>query len=77
MFIIPRPFFELCDGIFLNYLWKVPQLQASATLAGHRKGDVYVGVDVFGRGCYGGGGYNTNKVYYICNFRNCYCSYTI
>jgi hypothetical protein len=56
-----QPFFELCDGIFLNYLWKVPLLYATATFAGHRRGDVYVGVDVFGRKCYGDGGYNTNK----------------
>jgi mannosyl-glycoprotein endo-beta-N-acetylglucosaminidase len=51
----------LCDGIFLNYGWSVPLLQASGALASHRRGDVYVGVDVFGRDCYGGGGYNTNK----------------
>ncbi|CAI8051585.1 Cytosolic endo-beta-N-acetylglucosaminidase [Geodia barretti] len=56
-----QPFFELCDGIFLNYLWKVPLLYATATFAGHRRGDVYVGIDVFGRKCYGDGGYNTNK----------------
>ena len=27
-----------------------------------RISDVYVGVDVFGRGCFGGGGYNCDKV---------------
>ena len=27
--------------------------------AGERKTDVYVGVDVFGRNCFGGGGFNT------------------
>ena len=27
-----------------------------------RQYDVYVGVDVFGRGCLGGGGYNTCEV---------------
>ena len=26
---------------------------------------MYVGVDVFGRNCYGGGGYNTYKVKYL------------
>ena len=62
MFAFCRPFFDLCDGIFLNYGWKMPLLQASGALAAHRRGDVYVGVDVFGRGCYGGGGFNTNKV---------------
>lgn len=35
----------------------------SASMAGRgRRPDVYVGVDAFGRGCYGGGGYNCNKV---------------
>ena len=63
LFIFFRPFFDQCDGIFLNYGWNVPLLQATAALAGCRKGEVYVGVDVFGRDCYGGGGYNTNKVY--------------
>ena len=27
-----------------------------------RQTDVYVGVDVFGRGCFGGGGYNSKLV---------------
>ena len=27
-----------------------------------RKFDVYAGIDCFGRGCYGGGGWNTYKV---------------
>lgn len=27
-----------------------------------RQSDVYVGVDVFGRGCFGGGGYNSKAV---------------
>ena len=41
----------------------------SAGAAGRdRQTDVYVGVDVFGRGCFGGGGYNCNKVHTV------YCS---
>lgn len=59
-----RPFFDMCDGIFLNYNWSESGLASSRALAGDRKGDVYVGVDVFGRGCYGGGGFNTYKVMY-------------
>ena len=31
-----------------------------------RKFDVYVGVDVFGRGCFGGGGYNSKAVSLLC-----------
>ena len=57
-----RPFFDLCDGIFLNYNWTESGLGGSHDLAGERRGEVYVGVDVFGRGCYGGGGFNSCKV---------------
>ncbi|CAH1795243.1 unnamed protein product [Owenia fusiformis] len=54
-------FFDACDGIFLNYTWKQENLVQSAenAILKQRKNDVYVGVDVFGRGCPGGGGYNT------------------
>ena len=31
-----------------------------------RRYDIYVGVDVFGRDCFGGGGWNTNKVQAEC-----------
>lgn len=64
MFIfINRVFFDACDGIFLNYGWSEAQLMRSAGAAGRdRLSDVYVGVDVFGRGCFGGGGYNSKAV---------------
>ena len=57
-------FFERSDGIFLNYTWNTEQLAKSKQLCTNkgRPYDVFVGVDVFGRGCYKGGGYNTNKV---------------
>ncbi|XP_021931966.1 cytosolic endo-beta-N-acetylglucosaminidase isoform X2 [Zootermopsis nevadensis] len=54
-----RPFFNNCDGIFLNYTWKEDNLKKSVENAGARHLDVYVGVDVFGRNCYGGGGFNS------------------
>ncbi|XP_064405516.1 cytosolic endo-beta-N-acetylglucosaminidase-like isoform X3 [Halichondria panicea] len=54
-------FFDLCDGIFLNYNWSEDGLSSSGSVAGDRRGDVYVGVDVFGRGCFGGGGFNSCK----------------
>ena len=58
-----RVFFDVSDGIFLNYGWSPTDLAFSARAAGpERKYDVYVGVDVFGRGVYGGGGWDTNKV---------------
>ncbi|XP_033739012.1 cytosolic endo-beta-N-acetylglucosaminidase-like isoform X3 [Pecten maximus] len=54
-------FFDVCDGIFLNYNWNDDTLRRSKELANSsgRAMDVYVGVDVFGRGCLGGGGFNT------------------
>ncbi|KAI5749994.1 hypothetical protein M8J76_011997 [Diaphorina citri] len=53
-----KDFFKYSDGIFLNYNWTDETLQKSLQNAGVRKHDVYVGVDVFGRGCFGGGGFN-------------------
>jgi len=55
-----RIFFEACDGIFLNYSWDMDNLALSALNAGERITDVYVGIDVFGRNCHGGGGFNTS-----------------
>ena len=72
------PFFDVCDGIFLNYTWNDWMLASSKTLAGSsRATDVYVGIDVFGRGCFGGGGYNSAAVslyvvYTVC-MRACVC----
>jgi hypothetical protein len=51
-----EPFFDACDGIWLNYGWKEEELKCSAARAGARAADVFVGVDVFGRGTPGGGG---------------------
>ncbi|XP_065218337.1 cytosolic endo-beta-N-acetylglucosaminidase [Planococcus citri] len=53
--------FEICDGIFLNYGWKEINLETSLRNSGGRQLDVYVGIDVFGRGVFGGGGFNTDK----------------
>ncbi len=54
-------FFDVCDGIFLNYTWNESNLKAShqISLELSRNYDVFVGVDVFGRNCFGGGGMNT------------------
>ena len=53
-----KPFFDICDGIFLNYHWSDVALQDTRQLAGGRATDVYVGIDVFGRGVPGDGGWN-------------------
>ncbi|PKA56180.1 mannosyl-glycoprotein endo-beta-N-acetylglucosaminidase [Apostasia shenzhenica] len=53
-------FFDLCDGIFCNYKWKEYYAIDSVTVAGDRRFDVYMGIDVWGRGTFGGGQWNTN-----------------
>ncbi|XP_051143386.1 cytosolic endo-beta-N-acetylglucosaminidase 1 [Andrographis paniculata] len=55
-----KAFFDLCDGIFTNYTWKENYPKLSGDVAGDRKFDVYVGIDVFGRNTYGGGQWTTN-----------------
>ena len=70
-----KPFFDLCDGIFLNYTWRCPNKDGedgevsldnlansiSALDNDSRRTDIFVGVDVFGRGCMGGGGFECSK----------------
>ncbi|KAM7491886.1 hypothetical protein LguiA_034807 [Lonicera macranthoides] len=55
-----KPFFDICDGIFVNYSWQEDYAKRSASVAGSRKFDVYMGIDVFGRGTFGGGQWTTN-----------------
>ncbi|KAI5687073.1 PPPDE putative peptidase domain [Leishmania braziliensis] len=55
-----KAFFNVSDGIFINYFWEPMSLPLINTVAGNRGAEVYVGVDVFGRRMYGGGGYNTH-----------------
>lgn len=45
-------FFNVCDGIFVNYTWNFKNLENCATYT-DRISDIYIGVDVFGRGVYG------------------------
>ncbi|GFT89120.1 cytosolic endo-beta-N-acetylglucosaminidase [Nephila pilipes] len=55
-----RLFFLIADGIFLDYHWKEKQMLETLTHAAGRKKDVFVGVDVFGRGdCLYKGGFDT------------------
>ncbi|XP_057331605.1 cytosolic endo-beta-N-acetylglucosaminidase [Microplitis mediator] len=56
-----KDFFENCDGIFLNYNWTDAGLLESRSIAEctNRTTDIYVGLDVWGRGCPGGGGFNS------------------
>ncbi|KAH7943252.1 hypothetical protein HPB52_006571 [Rhipicephalus sanguineus] len=54
-------FLDLCDGIFLNFRWTEEMLTSSAQLAGDRKADVYVGIDVYARNTSYRGGYEMYK----------------
>ena len=53
-------FFAASDAIFINYVWKPGFPADSATAAGPRSQDVFMGIDVFGRNTFGGGGLNCN-----------------
>ncbi|KAF9164402.1 hypothetical protein DFQ26_001494 [Actinomortierella ambigua] len=56
-----KPFFEQSDGIFTNYTWDPPSVKLSIQLAGNRRRDVYTGIDIWGRGTFGGGGFYSYK----------------
>ncbi|XP_071527867.1 uncharacterized protein ENGase isoform X2 [Panulirus ornatus] len=65
-----RPFFDACDGIFLNYTWTDDHLKRSRKAAGEQCNQVYVGLDVFGRNFFGGGKYNTFKAMDVARSHN-------
>lgn len=65
-----KPFFDITDGIFLNYSWNERGLTRSREIAAERIHDVYVGVDVFGRNFFGGGGFNTEAAMKIIQKKN-------
>ncbi|KAF3906669.1 hypothetical protein ABW20_dc0109960 [Dactylellina cionopaga] len=54
------PFFDVSSALFTNYRWNpLTQLLTTAALSKsmHRNHDVYMGIDVFGRGTFGNGGW--------------------
>ena len=53
-----QPFFDMADGLFINYKWEEASAQEMSQLAGARRPQVYLGIDVHGRGSFGGGGWN-------------------
>lgn len=59
---ICRVYFDACDGFFTNYNWKEVHLLRTREVANSRQTDVYVGVDVFGRGDVVSSGFDTKKV---------------
>ncbi|KAI8375697.1 endo-b-N-acetylglucosaminidase [Choanephora cucurbitarum] len=57
-------FFKNADGIFINYWWKkeYPEMTRRAAERYGKSGyDVYFGTDVWGRGTFGGGGFNSYR----------------
>ena len=56
-----EPFFDAADGIFLDYHWDEERLATTVVNAGVRARDVCVGVDVWGRGMIGGGGWRCGE----------------
>ena len=51
-------FFQASDALFVNYTWKAGTPAQAAAAAGTRHPDVYMGIDVFGRSTFGGGGFS-------------------
>ncbi len=64
-----KPFFDVCDAIFLNYAWTQSAATSSAAAAGCRKCDVFLGVDIFGRGTFGGGKLNSHAASAVAQVR--------
>ncbi|CAZ86246.1 unnamed protein product [Tuber melanosporum] len=61
--LLNAPFFAVTDGMFTNYGWREPQLQATRIMADsmNRVPDIYTGIDCFGRGSLGGGGFGVGE----------------
>ncbi|XP_007426327.2 cytosolic endo-beta-N-acetylglucosaminidase [Python bivittatus] len=56
-----KVYFDACDGFFTNYNWKEEHLLRTREVANSRRTDIYVGVDVFGRGAVVSSGFDTKK----------------
>lgn len=50
--------FDVCDLFFTDYHWKLGNLETTMLHAKEQAGKVLYGIDVWGRGTYGGGGWN-------------------
>jgi len=55
-----KAFLDVWDTFFTDYHWKPEFLDESLLFAGDRSFDVYYGNDIYGRGTFGGGIYNTH-----------------
>lgn len=52
-------FFSACDIFFTDYHWNLDKLGRSVQKAGHKKLDLFHGIDIWGRGSFAGGQFNT------------------
>lgn len=57
--LLNAPFLAATSGLFANYFWRTPQIAATRRMAGvmGRSASVYMGVDCYGRGSWGDGGF--------------------
>ncbi|KAI8087826.1 endo-b-N-acetylglucosaminidase [Gilbertella persicaria] len=66
-------FFKEADGIFINYWWRKEYPEMTRRMAercGKSGFDVYFGTDVWGRGTFGGGGFNSHKAIKTATYAN-------
>ena len=56
-------FFKATDGLFTNYGWREQELRDTRAVANtmNRVPDIYTGIDCFGRGSLGGGGFGVDE----------------
>eukprot|EP01064_Diplonema_japonicum_P009188 TRINITY_DN16666_c0_g1_i1.p1 TRINITY_DN16666_c0_g1~~TRINITY_DN16666_c0_g1_i1.p1 ORF type:complete len:1040 (+),score=214.51 TRINITY_DN16666_c0_g1_i1:38-3157(+) len=54
-------FMDAASGFFTNYRHTADMAERTAALVADRRHDVWNGIDVFGRGTYGGGGYKAHE----------------
>ena len=52
-------FFSACDIFFTDYHWNLDKLARSVQNAGMKRLDLFHGIDVWGRGAFAGGQFNT------------------
>nr|XP_022916664.1 cytosolic endo-beta-N-acetylglucosaminidase 1 isoform X2 [Onthophagus taurus] len=62
-----KSYFDVCDGIYLNYAWDELKIKKSREMALNRNFNVYVGIDIWGRGSYGGGSFNAYQAAKVIN----------
>ena len=75
--LMNKPFFDVCDAIFLNYAWDQSAAADSASVAGDRICDLFLGVDVFGRGTFAGGKFNSHLASAVSQVCRQPCSFDI